>query len=180
MIPSAWKGLVLAWIVIGLSACANTYRVESPALYKAILFNEMLDGSLDVSYVDTMEIDKQKGVIRYDDGRIVIQLSDCGDNTWECISDGNTEFAIRRDWHGVDKSWSYRGIIYSVIQGLQEPSGGREDRAYFILASPEGKPSEVVLPKIYLYSKERGIIGITKLLKGRDGLVPVTYIRVDS
>lgn len=176
MITEIWKSLFLMILMAGLGAC-STKQEKKSILYKAIVFDEAADRSLNDGYVDTIEINYDEGVIKYSGGRVMVEFSDCGNDAWICISDGNTEFAIRRDWHERDKSWSYRNMIYSVVQEATPRSRG--DETYFILAAPEKNFSEKISPKIYLFSKEKGIIGIIQVLRGHDGaLVNTTYIRV--
>lgn len=180
MTISEWKRFFLACAFISLSACVATHSPEKSIIYKAAVFEEPIDEFVSDGYVDIIEINKDEGVVRYDGDRIVMQLLDCENREWKCISDGNMEFAIRRDWQGKNKSWSYRNITYSVIRELERPSAFREHRTYYILARPDGPLSEKMSPKVYLYSKVEGILGITKILQGRSGVVTATYIRVGS
>lgn len=173
----SFKSPCLVIFLFSLMACSSIQEQHS-MLFKALIFDKTTDRSIGAAYVGTIEIDYGSDVVKYDGGRVLVELSDCGSDDWDCISDGNIEFAIPNDWRGGNKSWSYRNMDYSVIKELSEPADARKDTTSFILAQPKDAMSGEVSPKIYLYSKERGIIAITTRLQGRGDIVEATYTRV--
>ena len=165
----------LAQIFVVLSFWSCVAHAESRSLiYKAIVVDEIANNSLQKSYIDTIEIDEKNGHIKYNNGRVLIELVNCGDKNWKCISDGSLEFAIPKNGKVSAKSWSYRNISYSVIQTEGE---ARTHNTYFILAEPKSSTDRNIPSKIFLYSESKGILGIT-MLQGQS-LIPVTYLRED-
>jgi hypothetical protein len=157
-------------VFLGVCSCAGIPE-NNTLLYKGVIVDEISRSSLSGAYIDSIEIDENNKRIKYNNGKIIVGLSDCGDSDWYCISDGNLEFAfpIRK---GADQnSWEYRQIKYSVMKS-DEVAGG--NNAYFILAESSTESGKIIAPKIFLYSVGEGILSITKL-QGRS-LIPTTYV----
>ncbi len=174
------KRYVFVAFAFSLVGCVSSQGGMS-MLFKALVFDEIPDATFTAGYTDTIEIDEADGVVRYSGGRRYTPLLDCGDDAWLCISDGHIEFAVRRDWRGEEDSWVYRDMAYSVLRSSSRREYIVDDTSYYILASPQSELAERTLPKVFLYSTEKGITAITMFLQGyNEVLVPTTYVRVDS
>jgi hypothetical protein len=168
----------LLWLVFSLGACASS-EVRTMTVYKGLVVDREVV-SFEGAYEDTLVIDEEGGVIKYDGGRVTFPLSDCGDATWFCLSDGHIEFAVERDWSGATESWTYRSMSYTVIRQLRSASVEGFGEAFYIRAVPAGELHGRVQPKVFLYSPSEGMLAISMHLSGEGGsLIPVTYIRVN-
>jgi hypothetical protein len=165
----------LSFILMG-SVCVSAYEMKALA-FKAIIYDSVANESLENGYVDTIEIDKKNGVIKYDNGRVLVKLLQCGTKDWVCISDGNLEFSIQKKWKVSEKTWSFRNVEYSVISDVSAADLRDREKIYFILAKRKEMPNKKQFSRVFLYSKARGLIGITMFVEGIEkNLVPVTYV----
>lgn len=165
---------VLFQLLVLFCVCSCAANTDKAVSYKAIVIDEIAGDSLQKSYIDTIVIDEINGYVKYDSGRVVIELTDCGNENWKCISDGSLEFAIPKNGKVSKINWSYRDINYSVIK---IDGNAVTSKSYFILAEQKPSADRKIPSKIFLYSESKGILGITMLQS--QSLIPVTYMRDD-
>lgn len=169
-----FSALVLMMLMLGCSSSPN----RSVLMFGAtIVEKQELRGSFEGVYTDTIVINEDTRQVKYSD-RITMELEECSDSGWYCISDGNIEFSIPKRLGTDLGAWSRRGIDYSIV-GTQaiEGRGINSASVFFVRAVRKGRTME---EKIYTYSSKKGLIGITVPQRDvSDRMIVVSYIRLN-
>ena len=166
---------ILSFISLVLMSCAVTDD-QSTRVYQGVILEAGEKATILDPYLQSIKIDRVSGVIHYGRG-VKMQMVKCDNKEWDCISDGNIEFSIPKTWSHQTKSWSYRGIDYSIISGQYSNVLISEPNYYFVMASSRDS-NRAKKNNIFFYSKESGVIGFVIHMAGmNDQVVPVVYVR---
>ena len=169
--------------VLIILGCSNSRQLDSEQVlvFKAY-FNEEFSGTkyLSGGYVETIEIDKKEKVIRYANNKLYFDLSDCENEIWICISDGITNFAIKRNWNPKELSWVYDGVKYNVIRDSLD--SGILVIGSTVIAGSDEKNKLNPMVNIFLYSLNDGILSFTTLEfdENLDTDIPLTFVRINK
>ena len=142
---------------------------DSTMVFKTFYTEEAnVSDFLNNGLVETIEINQKEKVIKYANNRFSFELNDCANTKWICISDGITNFAIKRAWSPDELTWTYNSVKYDLVS----VSGN----SYFISSVLLADKNTV---NLIHYSTVKGILSITKfnLNENSNTYVPVTYVR---
>src|SRR5688572_915800 len=114
------KKFLLLGAVAALGSCTTAHaqfskrQVFEPQVFEAIVMDGSASMSITSARVSSIVIDHAKNIVVYD-GRTKVELGNCGDTSWYCVSDGYIEFAVRRNWKGESGVWSHAGMKYATL-----------------------------------------------------------------
>lgn len=121
--------------------------------------------------LDTITVNRDLGQVVYG-GQTSLALLACDTEKWQCLMDGNLNFAVPAGWNGAVSTWTKNEVRYEVEQSLS-------DHTIFLIKAIE--PEAPKRTRMYVFSRIRGVLSFTELQKNSDGdLVPVTYMRLDK